>query len=208
MRHQLTASPIEAHTKGEVKRLRESGYVPVSVQHKGDKTMHLMEEIRPLQDFISHHGQSTLIDLVVAPGNKRHTVMVHDVQRDPLSQKLIHVTYQEISSTDEIHTHVSLFIHGEPLPVKHGSAIAQHPLETIEIRCDQKSLPDRFDVDVSQMELGDVMRVSDIKHDANVKITTPADTVIYSLKSITVSSESEGETVEPVAPAVAPADEA
>src|SRR5580700_658539 len=126
MRYQLHASPIEAKTKGEIRRLRHTGFVPVSVQHRGDATLHLMSETKQIHEFIQRHGQSTLIELVIEPGNERHNVMVHDVQRDPLTQKVIQVTYQKIELTDEIHTHVSIQFTGEPEAVRFGTAMAQH----------------------------------------------------------------------------------
>jgi len=194
MRYQLHASPIEAKTKGEIRRLRTRGYVPVSVQHRGDATLHLMTETKQIQEFIQHHGQSTLIELVIEPNRERHTVMVHDVQRDPLTQKVIQVTYQKIELTDEIHTHVAIHFTGEPDAVKFGTAMAQHPIEAVEISCSQKYLPDQFTVDVSHLQFGEVVRVSDIPHDSHVKITTPGDTVIMSLKGVTVSAEPETAT--------------
>jgi large subunit ribosomal protein L25 len=203
MLYKLNASPIEAKTKGEVRRLRNTGYVPVSVQHRGDATLHLMCETKQIHDFIQRHGQSTLIELIIAPGKERHNVMVHDVQRDPLTQKVIQVTYQKIELTDEIHTHVSINFTGEPEAVKHGTAMAQHALESVEIRCSQQYLPDRFTVDVSHLQFGEVVRVSDIPHDSHVTITTPADTVLMSLKGVTVSAASETtETPEAVSDAV------
>lgn len=202
MRYQLHASPIEAKTKGEIRRLRNSGYVPVSVQHRGDATLHLMTETKQIHDFIQHHGQSTLIELVVEPGHKKHTVMVHDVQRDPLTQKVIQVTYQKIERTDKIHTHVSINFTGEPEAVKLGTAMAQHPIESVEISCSQKYLPDQFTVDVSHLQFGEVVRVADIPHDKHVTIVTPADTVIMSLKHVSISTlPEESATAEPAAEA-------
>lgn len=206
MRYQLKASPIEAKTKGEVRRLRSTGYVPVSIQHKGDATLHLMEESKPLQEFIHHHGQSALIELVIEPGNHKHTVMVHDIQRDPLTQNVIQVTYQKIERTDKISTHVAIQFIGEPDAVRFGTAMAQHPLESVEISCSQKYLPEHFAVDVSHLKFGEVIRVSDIPHDKHVTITTPADTVIMSLKGVTISAASEDAgTVAKVAEAAAEA---
>jgi large subunit ribosomal protein L25 len=159
-----------------------------------------MSETKQVHEFIQHHGQSTLIELVIDPGNEKHNVMVHNVQRDPISQKVIQVTYQKIELTDEIHTHISIQFTGEPEAVKHGTAMAQHPLESVEIRCSQKYLPEQFVVDVSHLQFGEVVRVSDIKHDSHVKITTPGDTVIMSMKHVTLSAEPETATVAPEAP--------
>jgi large subunit ribosomal protein L25 len=203
LRYRLHASPIEAKTKGEIRRLRNTGYVPVSVQHRGDATLHLMSETKQVQEFIQRHGQSTLIELIIAPGKERHNVMVHDVQRDPLTQKVIQVTYQKIEHTDKIHTHVAINFAGEPEAVRFGTAMAQHALESVEIQCSQKYLPDHFTVDVSHLQFGEVIRVSDIPHDSHVTITTPADTVLMSLKGVTTSTAPETTEATEAVPEVA-----
>src|SRR2546423_12026682 len=109
---QLTASPIEAKTKGELKRLRKDGYVPVSIQHRGSETVHLQQEVRPLQEFIHEHGQAAMLELQV--GSDRRTVMIHDVYRDPISRRLTQVVFQEVVAGEHVETPLPLLLPGLP----------------------------------------------------------------------------------------------
>jgi large subunit ribosomal protein L25 len=195
MRYQLKAKPIETLTKGELKQLRKDGFVPISIQHRGQETLHLQEEAKPLDDFIRQHGESALIDMVIDPGNHHHTVMVHDIQRDPISQHLLQVTFQSIQRGDGIKVNVPILFHGEPAGVRRGEATLQHLTETVEIKCKPNHLPEHITVDISDMQIGDLIRVSSIKPDKGIEILTPQDTLLASLKQNTVYIEPETVTV-------------
>src|SRR5947208_3044784 len=102
---EITASAIEAHTKGELKRLRKSGLVPVAVQLKGEPTIHLQSRAHALDEIILRQGASTILDLTVEPGKNRKQVVIHQVQRDPISRQLLQVTLQTIVKGEAIKTH-------------------------------------------------------------------------------------------------------
>ncbi len=193
MPYRLTAGPLEAHTKGEMKRLRHEGRIPVSIQHKGRETLHLQEEAQPLEDFIRKHGASALVELEIEPEHRRETVLVHDIQRDPVSHRLLQVTYQSVSKDEKIKTHVPLVFRGEPDAVRQRAAMVQHPIEEIEIACLPADLPSHITVDVSRLAFGgaEVMRVGDLPKNDHYETLTPPDTVIASLMSVTGPATAE-----------------
>src|SRR5436189_121846 len=134
MAREITAEPVEAHTKGEVRRLRKRGIVPVSVQYRGEETLHLQSRMQPLDEIIHRHGESTMLDLVIEPGSKKKQVLIHEIQRDPISRKLLHVTLQTMVKGEPIKTHISIRIIGEPEAIRQGIGVLQHATETLEIR--------------------------------------------------------------------------
>src|SRR5579862_3828507 len=135
MAYQFTLSPIEARTKGEIKRLRKAGFVPVSIQHKGSNTLHYQQEAGPLNEFIRAHGKATLLELV-AQDNIPQRAIVQDVARDPVTKHLLQVTFRLLHRDDTLKTRVPIVFHGEPTVVHQGDAMLQHPEETLEIECD------------------------------------------------------------------------
>jgi large subunit ribosomal protein L25 len=195
MASQFTLDPIEANTKGQVKRLRKAGFIPVSLQHKGVPTLHFQQEARPLDEFIRRYGDAALIDLWVAPGHQRQRAIVHNVQRDPLTERLLQVTYQHLRREDTLKTHVSLVFAGEPLAVHLGEAIVQHQLDRLDIECDQDNLPDQISANIADLLAGDVLRVSDLPDNPRYKILNPPDTVLASLTN-TRAGRGEEETTE------------
>lgn len=182
---QLTAQPLTATTKGEIKRLRQTGYVPVSIQHRGNETIHLQEEEKPLDAFIIRHGNSGVAEMIVGPDLKKHTVVLHDIQRDPISKRLLHVTFQDMEKGDTVKTHIALVFKGEPDAVRTGDGVLSQALMQLEIRTDVSHMVDHITVDVSHLELGASLRVSDLPKQDGYEILTPEDTLIASVSAPT-----------------------
>lgn len=190
----LTLNPITAKSKGEVRRLRLSGFVPVSIQHKGMATGHYQQESKALNEFLAKYGKEGLVDLVIAPENVQQKVLIQSVSRNPISQQLLQVTFQQIRSDDTLKTHVVLLFTGEPEAVRLGQAIVQHQMDRINIECHQDYLPDHITIDISDLNLGQVIRVSDLAALPHVKILASPETVLVSLTS-TRASIAEAEAV-------------
>jgi large subunit ribosomal protein L25 len=193
MAHQFKLDSLQASTKGEVKRLRKAGFIPVSIQHKGMETLHYQQEAHPLEEFLHKHGNAAMLELV-APDNRPHRAIVHDVQRDPLSHHLLQVTFQQVRQGDTIKTQVPLAFSGEPESVRHGDYIVQHLLDHLNIECDQDSLPEHISVNIANLQPGDVLRASDLPDNPHYKMLTPGDAVLVSLVSTRKGiSEAEAE---------------
>jgi len=191
MASQFTLRPIEAKTKGAVKQLRRTGFVPVSIQHKGMPTAHYQLEAKALDEFIRRHGAASFIDLMTVPDNVHQRAIVCGIQRDPLTQKLLQVTFQQVRSDDRVKTHVPLRFLGEPEEVKLGAYIVQHAIDTLEIECAADHLPSHIDVDISGVTPGHPLRVSDLPAHPHYKITVSADTTLASLASTQQGKEED-----------------
>jgi large subunit ribosomal protein L25 len=181
MAQQFTANPIQTPTKGDLHRLRNAGYVPISVQHRGWETLHLQMEARPLDEFLRHHSASTLLELVIAPNNKRQPAMIQAIQRDPISQRLLQVTFQAVVRGEAIKAHIPVSYQGEPDLVRERTAVVQIQLEQVEIRCLPHDLPDHITVDISHLTLDSPLRVSDIPANSHYEVLTSPDAVMVTL---------------------------
>lgn len=190
MNKKFTLGQIQTPTKGQVKRMRLAGHIPVSIQHQGMPTQHYTMETKPLNDFIVQHGQSAIIDFVSEADGVEQRGLVHDVQRESMTQELLHVTFQQVRKNEAIRTHVQLVFHGECAEVRLGSAVASHTLEQLEIECAPDDLPDHISVDMSHLQLGHPLRVADLPRSAKYRILDSPDTVIAVLNS---TSKGRGE---------------
>lgn len=200
MRNHFTAKPTLARTKGEVKRLRLQGFTLISIQHRGQETRHYQEEARPLDEFIQQHGEAGLMEMMIEPEHVQETVIIHEVQRDAISRRLLHVTFQSVRKDELLKVSVPLVAHGEPEAVKLGTAMLRQPIEMIEIRCLPADLPDHLSIDISHLNFGEVLRVSDLPASEKYEILTPANAVLVSLGSLTNrSSDDMPETAVPAA---------
>lgn len=189
MASQFTLRPIEAKTKGAVKQLRRSGFVPVSIQHKGMPTQHYQLEAKALDDFIKRHGEASFIDLMTVPDNVHQRAIVCGIQRDPISLKLLQVTFQQVRTDDRVKTHIPLRFLGEPEEVRLGAYILQHAFDTLEIECAADQLPAHIDVDISGLQPGHPLRVSDLPAHPHYRIIAPEDTTLASLSSTQAGKE-------------------
>ena len=191
MASQFTLRPIEAKTKGAVRQLRRTGFVPVSVQHKGMPTAHYQLEAKALDEFIRRHGEASFIDLMTVPDNVHQRAIVCGIQRDPISQKLIQVTFQQVRSDDRVKTHIPLRFLGEPEEVKLGAYIVQHASDSLEIECAADHLPSHIDVDISHIQPGHPLRVADLPAHPHYKIIAGPDTTLASLSSTQQGKEED-----------------
>lgn len=180
----ITAKPISARTKGELKDLRKSGWVPASIQHQGEETEHFQVERRLVDEFIHRHGVSAMMEPIIEPGGKRLTMQIHDVQRHPVTGKILQLTFQKVLRGEKVKAHVLVRLIGTPEPVRDQIAIVQQPLEHVDIECEPHNRPEHLDIDISGLDFHHVIRVSDLPHAAGYRILTPDDAVVASLATL------------------------
>lgn len=182
--------PITATGKGRVKQLRREGQIPVSIQHRGQGTLHFQTEAKPLDDFVKAHGEAAMLDLI-EDGGVKHRALVHDIQRDGISKKLLQVTFQGVQGDEKVKVHIPIVFVGEPETIRLHTATLQHQQEQIEVRCRPNDIPDHITVDVSEMTIHTTMRVSDIPKSDKYEILTSGDTVIAALSSLQAQVKAE-----------------
>jgi large subunit ribosomal protein L25 len=204
----LKASSIHARTKGEVKRLRKAGAIPVSLQHKGEETRHYQMDMKSLQEFIRHHGESELITLEIDSAGKKETALLQQVTRDRVTHAPLQAVFQRVVSGEPVKAHVPLAFVGQPVAVKEGAAVLQPIMDHLEVRSLPQNLPDHITIDVSHMEFGHQMHVSDIPDNPKYEVLNSSDQILVSLAAIsrlaaeeTVDSEDSNSPLEEVAAA-------
>ena len=137
--------------------------------------------------FYSH-----ILSLTV-DGGKAEKVVLKDVQRDPAKPKILHVDFQRVSEKDKLHMHVPLHFVGEDVApgVKAGGLIS-HLMSNLDVACLAKDLPEYIEVDVSQMDTGDSLHLSDIKLPEGVEITALAQGEDHDLPVVSIHAPRGG----------------
>jgi large subunit ribosomal protein L25 len=117
-----------------------------------------------------------LLDLVI--DGTPHMAIAREIQRDHIRSTYKHVDFLAVSRTEKITVSVEVRELGEPAGVKAGGVI-EHHLREIEIECLPQDVPDALDVDVTPLELGDMIHVRDIVAPAGITIVSnPEDAVL------------------------------
>ena len=177
--------------KGPIKRLRVAGMIPAVVYGQETKTLPLEVESKSFNTLVRGGlGENVILTLVlddIKDGKKQ--VLIREVQRDPVRGDIVHIDFHQISLTQKITIEVPIQLTGIPEGVKEGG-ILQHALREVKVECLPTAIPDKFEVDVSHLKIGDSIHVADIKVE-NVTILSDLQSSIASVVPPTIFKEAE-----------------
>ena len=184
----------EGRGKNDARRARRDGMVPITVYGGGAETVAAVAPARDLAAILrSESGRNTIFTIDVE-GAGSSEVMFHDRQIDPVKGRLIHADLTRLVKGQKIEVTVPLHLVGEPFGVKEKQGVLEQIIREIEIRCEPRQIPDSLDVDVSNLDVHELLHVSDIAVGEGVEILTDPEQVIATVGIVK-------EEVAPVVPA-------
>lgn len=180
----LKAEVREGAGKEAAKKLRSTGKIPAVVYHRGEKSVSITVEDREFSRIMrAAGGDNVLISLEIADAKKKkRSVLIKEVQHDPVKHSIIHVDFNEISLTEKITVDVEVVAQGEPAGVKQDGGVLEHGLREIKIQCLPTDIPKHIDVDVAALKVGGSIHVSDLKLGDKLKILTDPETLLFQVK--------------------------
>jgi len=200
----LVAESRSGTGKGVARKLRARGRIPAVVYGNDAVVEHLSVDARSLDRLLhtSTAGYNTLIDLQL--DDRSQVVLLKELQRDPVRGAFVHADFLRIDLKEEVEVSVNVRLVGEPRGVKLDGGILDHALREIEVRCLPTAIPEHVDVDVSQLQVGESIHVSDLPLPPGVELMTDRGLSIASVVAPAVAEEAaEGAEVEEVAAAAA-----
>jgi large subunit ribosomal protein L25 len=200
----IRAKQREGRGKNDARRVRREGMVPVTVYGGGAETIAAVAPLRDLAAILrSEAGRNTIFTIDVE-GLGTSEVMFHERQIDPVRGRLIHADLTRLVKGQKIEVTVPLHLTGEPIGVREHQGVLEQIIREIEIRCEPREIPDVINIDVSNLDVHDVLHVSDIPVGANIEILNPPDVVIATVgivkEEVVAAPVLEGE--EPAEPEV------
>ena len=157
----LTARARTTSGKGAARQLRRSGELPAVVYGRRDETESLALDTHELTRLLSRiHAATTVIDLEI-DGSKPRPVLIREIQRHPYRPQLLHVDFFEIRADVKIRVQVPVHLVETPAGVEMGGML-QFLRHELEVECLPNEIPSGFEVDVSALEIGDSLHVSDV----------------------------------------------
>jgi len=187
--------------KKVAKDLRNKGLIPAVVYKGGKDALSLQLSSEDLEGVIhTKAGENVIITLEIDGEGKAKpkTVLIKEIQRDPIKNKVLHVDFNEISLTETLKVNVPLVSHGEASGVKKDGGILEHIMWELQVECLPTAIPEKIEVDVSNLNIGDAIYVKDIKAPEGVKILTDRELIALIVKPPKVEVPKE-EVVEEVA---------
>ncbi len=193
---ELNAEPRTDTGKGASRRLRHAGKIP-AIMYGGNKdpealTLNHNEVIRNLEHeaFYSHI-------LTIKVGGSETRAVLRDLQRHPSKPFVQHMDLQRVSETEKIRMHVPLHFLGEEVApgVKAGGMIS-HEIIEVEVECLPKDLPEYIEVDISGMDVGDSLHLSDLAIPGGVDLLELARGEGHDLGVVSIHAKRGTEEVE------------
>ena len=191
--------------KNEARRARAAGKVPAVVYGAKKETVPIFVDVKSLSDaFRKGAGENAIYLLKLAGTEQARHAMIKDLVRDPVSRKLLHVDFLRVLMDVKVRVSVPLDLQGVPKGVKQDGGILDFVTREIEIECLPGEIPAHLAVDVSEIGMGESLRVGQITAAAGIRILEDAEKVVAHV----AHPQKEEEVAAPVpgAEAAAPAE--
>ncbi|MBU2661728.1 50S ribosomal protein L25/general stress protein Ctc [Bacillus licheniformis] len=174
----LTAKERTDFTRSSLRNIRTSGHVPGIIYGKDTEnkpvSLDSVELIKTLRD----EGKNTVLTLDV--GGKQHSVMVTDLQTDPLKNEITHADFQVVNMSEDIEVEVPIHLTGEAIGVKNGGVL-QQPLYELTVKAKPKAIPQSIEADISKLDVNEVLTIADLPAGGDYSFNHESDEVVASI---------------------------
>jgi large subunit ribosomal protein L25 len=204
----VSAQSRSSRGKNEARRLRAKGMIPAVVYGgKSDAVAVTVDPKTLLRVLRSEAGRNTILSLDLGDGGKTSAIL-KSWQVDPVNERFIHADFYRIAMDVALKVKVPIHTVGEARGVKVDAGILEIIMREVEVECLPGDIPERIDVDVSDLGIHGAVRVSDLKISDKVKILDEADQIVVHVVSVkeeaapaAAATPAEGEAAAPAAPA-------
>ena len=167
----VEGKPRQGGGKNDARRLRKTGLIPAVVYGAGKDSSAITVDPKQMNRILhSETGHNTIFDLSLDGQSAK--VMIVDWQYEPIKGALLHVDLKRIAMDKVLRVKVPILMKGEAPGVKQQGGILEQILREVEIECLPADIPSHIDADVSQLNFGQVIRVSDLPHAGKLKFLT------------------------------------
>lgn len=143
------------------RRLRRRGMVPATLYGQGAEAVSVAVNARDLRNVLATDaGVNAVINLEL--GEETHTSLARQLQRHPTKGDILHLDFVKISLTDRVEAVVAVELIGEPAGVREMGGIIETVTNTVSVHTLVTAIPESIQVDISGLEVGDLIRVADL----------------------------------------------
>ncbi|MDQ2681231.1 MAG: 50S ribosomal protein L25 [Candidatus Eremiobacteraeota bacterium] len=182
--------------------LRATGKVPGVLYGHGAPPQPITFDGRAFEDLLHKGARTGLITLTL--GGKKDTALLREVQRDPVSRKIMHADLQRVSATENVHTTLSVVTVGVAIGVKEYGGVLDLILHEVEVSGPANKLPEHLEIDVTDLGIGDHITAAEMKLPDGFKMLTAPDMNVVAVAASKTAAQVEESAVpaEQVAPEV------
>jgi len=191
----VVAKPREGKfNKNAARRVRVAGKIPAVLYGPGHNPVAIEVDPKQISRILfSETGHNTIFDVEIG-GDAAAKAMIVDWQREPIKDQLIHIDLKRIALDKHLKVSVRVKLLGVPVGVKASGGILDQVLREVEIECLPADIPSHIDVDVSNLEMHGVLRVSDLPHSDKIEYLNAEDATVAHVVSIREEAPTAAET--------------
>lgn len=196
----LAARERQETGKGAARRLRQQDQIPAVFYGPGLEPMKLAVAYKDLERIVTGvSGENAIIALEVESQGKTQTksVMLKELQSDPVHERYLHADFYEISMDKEITVNVAIQLNGTPVGVTNGG-ILENVRREVSVSCLPDKLTNAIDVDISAMDIGDALHLEDIQLPEGMRALEDGHLTLAVVAAPAVEEEEVEEEVEEI----------
>ncbi len=191
--HVLHVETREGTGKEYAKKMRREGKVPGVFYAHNEKSVPILFDEREIMKTLTS-SEIGLIDIQIGKKQQRKAI-IKEIQTDPIKQYLVHVDVMGVKLENKVNIAVPIHINGEAVGVKEQGGILHNYMREIEVSCLPLDIPEYIDIDVSELNIGDSITISDLAVE-NVTFVDDLEQPIVSVLIPKVVKEEVAEEVE------------
>ena len=185
--------------KGAARRMRRDGKIPAVVYGRGEETRPLTLDAHDFGVLVKEYSlDTTLVDLEIDGDGEPVQTLVVEVQAHPYKPEVLHVDFQQIHAGEKVTVEVPINLVGTPEGVREGGVL-QQVMHVVELDCAVEAIPDDFELDVSELLIGDSIHISDLEVPEGVELHVDPKRTVCTVAAPTILElpEEEEEAEEP-----------
>ena len=193
----LAAQVRKEQKKGPARRLRQKGFVPAIFYGRSAENILLVVKNDELVKLYKDKKNHAFIKLIIDDGDSKKIEklsLIKELQVQPLTGKFYHADFYEVDIQRKLTVDVSLRFIGKAIGVENGGEL-QHIRREVKVSCLPLNLPDHIDVDVTNLDIGDSLKIRDLKVAEEITILDRPDAAVAAVAVIKVAKEPVKEEV-------------
>lgn len=198
----LSATKRSNTGKGVARTLRRDGAIPGIIYGRMREPQALVINARELLRLLEHiSAENTVIDLTIDGSTSR--TLIRQIQRHPLKRDILHVDLQELVAGEKVEVRIPILLQGSPAGVRNSGGILDQVMRELRVRVDPSHIPERIDVDVTELNIGHSLHVNEIAVPAGVEVLDDDESTIATVvapRAIEEPTPVAAEAAEPAEP--------
>jgi large subunit ribosomal protein L25 len=162
------------------RKLRAAGKLPAVLYGHGETPEHIVLDARAFEDVLHSGGRTGMVTL--HGDGKNATVLVREIQRNPVSRKILHADLLRVSATETVSATLPVVTIGIARGVKDFGGVMDVVVHDLEVEGPANQLPDHLEVDVNELGLHEHATAADVKLPPEFKMITPSDTIVVAIE--------------------------